>query len=96
MLGFIVEREIPNASQMSREQLREIAQQSCEAIESLGRPYKWHFTYVAGNKFYCLHEAQDEAAIREHARCGKFPITRVTPISAMIEPMTSDNIIIRN
>jgi hypothetical protein len=96
MHGFIIEREIPNASDLSAEQLREIARQSCEAIAKLGKPYKWHHSYVAGDKFYCVHEAESEEVIREHARCGRFPTDRITRISAMIEPVTSDNILVRN
>lgn len=96
MQGFIIERDIPNASELSAEQLREIARQLCEAIAMLGKPYRWHRSYVADNKFYCVHEAETEEDILQHARCGRYPSDRVTRISAMIEPMTPERIIVRN
>ena len=48
-------------------------------VASLGVPYRWITSYVAGDKIYCIHEADDEEAIREHARRGGFPADVVLP-----------------
>ena len=73
MKRYVIEREIPGASDLSQEELAAIAGKSNGVVESLGVPYRWITSYVAGDKIYCVHEADDEDAIREHARRGGFP-----------------------
>ena len=65
--------EIPGASELTQEQLAEISKTSNAAVASLGVPYNWVTSYVAGDKVYCVHEAEDAEVIREHARRGGFP-----------------------
>ncbi|MBX7432371.1 DUF4242 domain-containing protein [Mycobacterium sp. Y57] len=89
MKRFIIEREIPGASDLTEEQLTEIAQTSNTAAASLGVPYNWVTSYVAGDKVYCVHEADDEATIREHARRGGFPANAVTAVAAEFGPHTA-------
>jgi hypothetical protein len=90
MPRFIIEREIPGASELTTEQLAEIATTSNEAVASLGVPYTWITSYAAGDKVYCVHEADDAEAIREHARRGGFPANRVTVIANEFGPHTAD------
>jgi Protein of unknown function (DUF4242) len=89
MKRFIIEREIPGASELSELQLAEIARTSNAAASSLGVPYTWVTSYVAGDKVYCVHEADDEDTIREHARRGGFPANAVTAVSAEFGPHTA-------
>jgi len=89
MRRFIIEREIPGAGDLSPEELANIAQTSNEAVASLGVPYTWVNSYVAGDKIYCLHEADDEDAIREHARRGGFPANSVSVIANEFGPHTA-------
>ena len=39
-------------------------------------------SYVAGDKIYCIHEAEDAETIREHARRGGFPADLVVEVAA--------------
>src|ERR1044072_5921060 len=73
MKRFLIEREIPGASELTETQRAEIAAKSNDVVASLGVPYRWVTSYVAGDKIYCVHEAEDEDAIREHGRRGGFP-----------------------
>jgi hypothetical protein len=41
------------------------------------------------NKTFCVYLAEDEAAVREHARISGFPANKVTEISGIIDPMTA-------
>jgi Protein of unknown function (DUF4242) len=59
MKRFIIEREIPGAGQLTQAQLAEISRTSNAAVASLGVPYTWINSYVAGDKVYCVHEADD-------------------------------------
>jgi Protein of unknown function (DUF4242) len=80
MKTFIIEREIPGASNLSDEELRAITTTSNGAVASLEKPYKWLHSYVAGDKIYCVHQAEDEEVIREHARRGNFPANLVEEV----------------
>lgn len=89
MPRFIIEREIPGASDLTLEQLAEIARTSNNAVDSLGVPYNWVNSYVAGDKVYCVHEAEDAETIREHARRGGFPANKVTMVANEFGPQTA-------
>ncbi|GAA2157982.1 DUF4242 domain-containing protein [Pedococcus bigeumensis] len=89
MKRFLIEREIPGASELTSEQLAEIARTSNAAVDSLGVPYTWVTSYVAGDKIYCLHEAADAETIREHARRGGFPCEVVAEVVAEFGPHTA-------
>jgi hypothetical protein len=90
MKRFIIEREIPGASELTDEQLAEVACTSNTAAQSLGVPYNWVTSYVAGDKIYCVHEADDEETIREHARRGGFPADRVSAVANEFGPHTAE------
>jgi hypothetical protein len=90
MQRFIIEREIPGASELTEQQLAEIAQTSNTAAQSLGVEYKWITSYVAGDKVYCVHEADDEETIREHARRGGFPADVVSVVVNEFGAHTAD------
>jgi len=90
MTRFVIEREIPGAEDLTQDQLAEIAKTSNEAVASLGVPYTWVTSYVAGDKIYCVHDAEDAETIFEHARRGGFPANKVTPVAAEFGPQTAD------
>ena len=89
MKRFIIEREIPGASEMTLSQLADVSRTSNAAVASLEVPYKWITSYVAGDKVYCVHEADDEEAIREHARRGGFPADVVAVVANEFGPQTA-------
>jgi hypothetical protein len=89
MKRFIIERNIAGASELTEDQLREIAKTSNGVVDGLGVPYTWVTSYVAGDKIYCVHEAEDAETIREHARRGGFPADVVTEVATEIGPQTA-------
>lgn len=88
MQTYVIERYIPGAGRMSREQLREAAQKSNQVLDALGPGIRWQHSYVTGDKLFCVYEAEDEALVHEHARQSGFPASRVTPVSSVIDPAT--------
>lgn len=86
MQRFLIERDMPGAAELTDAQLAEIAQKSTATAESLGVEYRWITSYVAGDKVYCVHEADHEATIREHSRRAGFPVTAVIPIANEFGP----------
>jgi hypothetical protein len=85
MKTYLIEREIPGASQLTHEQLRGISSTSNDAVSSLGKPYTWLHSYVAGDKVYCVHQAENAEVIREHARVGGFPANLVAEVTSVFD-----------
>jgi Protein of unknown function (DUF4242) len=85
MPTYIIEREIPGAGELTDDQLRGITQKSNDVVEGLEKPYTWRHSYVAGNKIYCVHDAENADVVREHARRGEFPANLVAEVSAVFD-----------
>ena len=90
MPKYLIEREIPGASQMSSEQLQAISQTSCGVLREMGPQIQWVQSYVAGDKIYCVYIAPDEASVREHAQRGGFPANVVSQVTSIIDPTTAE------
>lgn len=90
MKRYVIEREIPGASELGEADLAKIAAESNAAVASLQVPYRWITTYVAGDKLYCIHEADDADAIREHARRGGFPADVVSVVANEFGPHSAE------
>ena len=85
MKTYLIEREIPGASQLTEEELFGITTTSNEAVESLNKPYKWLHSYVAGDKVYCVHQAENADVIKEHAKAGGFPANLVVEVANVFD-----------
>jgi hypothetical protein len=92
MKKFVIERNLPGAGNLSAKELQEISQTSCEAITQLDKPYHWVESYITNDKIYCVHIAESEEVIREHARLGKFPVNTVSEVKTIIDPVTSNRL----
>ena len=92
MKKFVVERNLPGAGNLSVEELQAISQTSCEVINKLDKPYHWIQSFIAEDKIYCIHIAENEEVIREHARLGDFPVNRVTEVKTIIDPLTGNGL----
>jgi hypothetical protein len=90
MPKFLIEREIPGAGKLSARELHEISKKSCDVIGAMGPKIQWVHSYVTQDKIYCVYVAPDEQTIREHARQGGFPANKVSRVSTIIDPTTSE------
>jgi len=90
MKKFIIERKLPGAGNMTVEELQAISKTSNAVITILDKPYKWIQSFVTEDKIYCIHEADNEDAIREHAKCGNFPVHKIEEIKAVFDPTTAE------
>ena len=89
MPKYLIERNIPGASKLNAEQLQGISAKSNDVVAGLGVPYEWVTSYVAGDKIYCVHEAESAEIIYRHAREGRFPADLVTEIASQSGPETA-------
>jgi hypothetical protein len=90
MPKYVIEREIPGAGKMTDDQLREVAQKSCDVLRKLGPEIQWHESYVTDDKIYCVYIAQNPEIVRQHAKQGGFPADRVSEVRKVIDPTTSE------
>ena len=90
MKKFVIERILPGAGNLSPEELQAISKTSCEAVNQLSKPYHWIQSFVTDDKIYCIHIAESEEVVREHARLGKIPINTVAEVKAVIDPTTGN------
>ena len=51
---------------------------------------QWQQSYVTDDKIYCVYVAEDEAAVREHAKGGGFPANAVSRVATIIDPATGE------
>ncbi|WP_159475962.1 DUF4242 domain-containing protein [Dyadobacter sp. 3J3] len=90
MPKYVIEREIPEAGNLSGEQLKGISQTSCGVLLNMGPQIQWVQSYVTGDKIYCIYIAPNKEMILEHARQGNFPANSVNEITAIIDPTTAE------
>ena len=90
MPRYVIERELPGVGDLSDEQLQGISQKSCGVLSILGPQIQWVQSFVTGDRIYCVYIAANEELIREHARQGGFPATRVSEVRAVIDPTTAE------
>jgi hypothetical protein len=91
MKKFVVERMLPGAGNLTPEELQTISQNSCEAISELGKSYHWIQSFITDDKIYCIHIAESEGEVRQHARMSNIPINTVAEVKTIIDPLNSNS-----
>ncbi len=91
MKRYMIEREIQGIGEMSVVELCGASRASNQAIQQIGRDIQWQHSYVAGNKTFCIYLAADEAIIHKHAELSGIPVSRITEIPQIIDPLTANN-----
>ena len=89
MKRYLIERHIPGVDKLDAEGLKEASATSNAALAKLEGKAQWVHSYVVEDKTFCVYLAEDEAAVREHARLSGFPANRVTEVHTVIDPMTA-------
>jgi len=89
MRKFVIEREIPGVGKMDSCALSDAARTSNAALAKLSPRVQWQQSYVTAEKTFCIYLAEDQEAIREHAKLSGFPANRITEISTVIDPSTA-------
>lgn len=86
---YVIEREIVGIGALSDDELSGASATSNEALAQLNPRVQWSHSYVTGDKTFCIYLAEDEDAIKEHAKISGFPATIVTEVQTIIDPTTS-------
>jgi hypothetical protein len=90
MRKYLIERTVPGAGTMDAAALAALAEQSNKVLRDLGPDIQWVHSYVSGDQITCVYLANGEDIIREHGRCGGFPVDKIHEIRNVIDPTTAD------
>jgi len=90
MPKFVIERSIPQIGAATAADMQAISQKSCGVLRELGPEVQWVYSYVTGDKIYCVYNASSEDLVREHARRGGFPADSVARVVSIIDPTTAE------
>lgn len=90
MPKFVIEREIPGAGNLTKDDLQGISQKSCGVLQELGPSVQWLQSYVTENKVYCVYIAPNKEAVIKHAEMGGFPANVISEVSTVIDPTTAE------
>lgn len=88
---FVIEREIPGAGKLTRQQLKDISTKSNLVLKELGDGnIIWDHSYVTEDKVFCVYRAKDTTLIRQHAEKNGLPANRICMTTYIISPKTAD------
>ena len=90
MPKFVIEREIPGAGKLGKDELQAISQKSCGVLRDMGPQIQWVQSYVTDDKIYCVYNAPNDDAVRQHAQKGGFPANKVSRVRTIIDPTTAE------
>lgn len=90
MPKYLIERTVPGAGQMDAAALAAIAAKSNDVLRDLGPGVQWLHSYVTDDKITCVYVATSADLVREHGRCGGFPVDAVQELRATIDPATAE------
>ena len=90
MPKYVIERELPGAGKLSKDELRAISQKSVSILKDIGPQIQWVQSYVVDDKIYCVYIAPSPEVIKQHAVCGGFPANRISEIRTLIDPTTAE------
>lgn len=90
MPQFVIEREMPGAGKLSRDELKGASQTSCNVLRDLGPEIQWDHSYVTDDKIYCVYNAPSADLIRQHAETAGFPANSIAEVRTIIDPTTAE------
>jgi hypothetical protein len=92
MPKYVIERELPGAGRLTGDELQAISQKSNEVLAAMAPRAQWLQSYVADDRLFCVYIADDPEAVREHAKCGGFPVTAIHAVQRVIDPTTAEGV----
>jgi hypothetical protein len=87
---FLIERDLPGAGRLTREQLHGISARSNQVLAGMTGRAQWVESYVTDDAITCVYVADSADDVREHAECGGFPVTTIRRIGSVLDPTTGD------
>jgi hypothetical protein len=86
MPKYVIERNMPRAGLMSRDELAQMADRSCRALDEIGTNIQWLESFVTADKVFSVYIARDERLIREHAYLSGIPADEIYEVKSVVDP----------
>jgi uncharacterized protein DUF4242 len=87
---YLIERELPGAGKLSREDLRGISEMWCTRLRDSGGRIQWVQSFVTNDKITSIYIAPDSATISEQAALQGLEANRIQEIRETIDPTTAE------
>ena len=91
MKRFMIERDINGVGDFSLTELCGAARASNQALSTIGPKIQWQHSYVAADKTFCVYLAESEQEILQHSELSVIPVSKITEIPQVIDPLTASN-----
>ena len=88
---YLIQRDIPAIGGMSVVEICGAARASNQALEKLAPKIQWQHSYVSNDRTFCIYLADSEETIRTHGEMSGIPVTSITEIPRIIDPLTANN-----
>jgi hypothetical protein len=89
MPKYLIERSMPNAGSLSREELAALADRSCRTLDEIGSDIQWVESFVTADKVYSVYIARNQKLIREHSYRSGALADSICEVKAVIDPSTA-------
>lgn len=90
MPRYLIERNLPNAGQLTPEQLKGISAKSNDVLKGMAPRAQWVRSFITDDKLFCEYIADGPESLREHAECGGFPLTNIFHVHGLMDPVTAE------
>lgn len=91
MKRYVIERDIAGIGDFSMTELCGAARASNEALATIGPRIQWQQSYVAAGKTFCVYLAESEEDITRHSELSGIPVSKITEVFQIIDPLTANN-----
>ena len=92
MKRYVVERELPRVGTLEREQLRQTAAKSSQALRELGGDIQWLETFIDSDRTFCVYQAKNEGIVQRYAELSGFAGIKVTEIGQILDVPTAPHL----
>jgi hypothetical protein len=89
MKRYVIERDLPGVGKLSAKQLDDTREVSNSALTETGPGIQWVESYVTADRIYCHYLADSEEIVHQHARRAGLPSTKVSAVSAVVDPLAA-------
>lgn len=91
MPKFLIERELPGAGKLSREDLRGISEKWCGVLLETDPRIQWVQSFVTTDRIMSIYIGPDMESMSKQAEREGLPANRISVIRKIIDPTTAED-----
>jgi hypothetical protein len=90
MPKYLIERELPGAGKLSREDLRGISEKWCGVLLETGPGIQWIQSFVTTDRIMSIYIGPSMESMSRQAELEGLPANRISEIRKVIDPTTAE------